>query len=388
MDFGFTKEEEELIQEVRVLIKQEATPELVAETEELGAIYGGPQARKFMKQFASKGWLTPNWPREYGGLNSSEMVAYMIRDEMAYARLPLYFGGAHMAGPTILRVASEEMKKEFLPPIARGEVEFVLGYTEPDAGSDLASLTIHAEDKGDFFVVNGQKTFNTHSHVGEYHWLAVRTDLDAPKHKGISMLIVDMKSKGITISPLITMAGWRTNEVFYDDVLVPKKNLVGEKNRGFYYLMEALDFERMFPPKAYQRLFEEIADYARATIVDGRPLSKSPLIRQKLAQMAIELEVAKLLYYQLAYILDKGSIPNYQSSMEKMFATEMAQRITRTGMEALGLYGQLTKGSRWAPLAGKVEHDYRGSIVETIYAGTSEIMRTIIAQRGLGLPRG
>jgi 3-oxocholest-4-en-26-oyl-CoA dehydrogenase alpha subunit len=387
MDFGFTSEEEELIEEVRVFIKQEVTSELVAETEELGAIYGGTLARKFMKKFATKGWLTPNWPREYGGLDSSEMVTYIIRDEMAYARLPLYFVGAHMAGPTILRVGSEEMKKEFLSSIARGEVEFVLGYTEPDSGSDLASLSMHAEDKGDYFLVNGQKTFNSHSHVGDYHWLAVRTDLDGPKHKGISMLIVDMKSKGITISPMITMAGWRTNEVFYDNVMVPKKNLVGEKNKGFYYLMGALDFERMFAPKAYQRLFEEIADYARETIVDGRPLSKNPLIRQKLAQVAIELEVAKLLYYQLAYMLDKDKIPNYQSSMEKMFATELAQRITNTGMEVLGLYGQLTRRSKWVPLAGKVEHDYRGSVVDTIYAGTSEIMRNIIAQRGLSLPR-
>jgi alkylation response protein AidB-like acyl-CoA dehydrogenase len=306
---------------------------------------------------------------------------------MAYARVPSVFVAAHMAGPTILRVGNEELKKEYLPRIARGEVEFALGYTEPQAGSDLVALKIRAEDKGDFFLINGQKTFNTHCHVADYHWLAARTDFEVPKHKGVSMIIVDLKSPGITIRPLITMAGWRTNEVYYDDVVVPKKSLVGEKNKGFYYLMAALDFERMVPPGLYRRLFDEIVQYAKETVVDGKRLSQKPLIRQKLSQMTVELEVTRLLYYQLAHMLDKGTIPNYQSSMEKMFATEVAQRVANTGMEVMGLCGQLKEGSRWAPLAGRVEHFYRWSVVETVYAGTSEIQRNIIALRGLGLPR-
>ena len=387
MDFGFKKEEEDLIREVRAFIKKEATPEMLAETRQLGQIYGGPEGRKFIQKFAAKGWLTPNWPKEFGGMGASEMVTYIIRDEMAYARVPSVFVAAHMAGPTILRVGNEELKKEYLPRIARGEVEFALGYTEPQAGSDLVALKIRAEDKGDFFLINGQKTFNTHCHVADYHWLAARTDFEVPKHKGVSMIIVDLKSPGITIRPLITMAGWRTNEVYYDDVVVPKKSLVGEKNKGFYYLMAALDFERMVPPGLYWRLFDEIVQYAKETVVDGKRLSQKPLIRQKLSQMAVELEVTRLLYYQLAHMLDKGTIPNYQSSMEKMFATEVAQRVANTGMEVMGLCGQLKEGSRWAPLAGRVEHFYRWSVVETVYAGTSEIQRNIIALRGLGLPR-
>jgi alkylation response protein AidB-like acyl-CoA dehydrogenase len=387
MDFGFTKEEQDLIGRVRAFIEKEATPEMLAETRQLGQIYGGPEGRKFIQKFAAKGWLTPNWPREFGGMGASEMVTYIIRDEMAYARVPSIFVAAHMAGPTILRIGSEELKKEYLPRIARGEVEFALGYTEPQAGSDLVALKIRAEDKGDFFLINGQKTFNTHCHVADYHWLAARTDFEVPKHKGVSMIIVDLKSPGITIRPLITMAGWRTNEVYYDDVVVPKKNLVGEKNKGFYYLMAALDFERMVPPGLYWRLFDEIVEYAKETVVDGKRLSQKPLIRQKLSQMAVELEVTRLLYYQLAHMLDRGTIPNYQSSMEKMFATEVAQRVANTGMEVMGLCGQLKEGSRWAPLAGRVEHFYRWSVVETVYAGTSEIQRNIIAMRGLGLPR-
>ncbi len=388
MDFGFKKEEEALIEEVRAFIKQETTPELQAETRELGGIFGGVEGRKFIRKFAARGWLVPNWPKEYGGLDAPEMVTYMIRDEMAYKGVPSIFVGAHMAGPTILRFGSEEMKKEFLLPIARGEKEYALGYTEPQAGSDLSALNIRAEDKGDFFLVNGQKIFNTSCHVADYHWLAARTDFDCAKHKGVSMMIVDLKSPGITIRPLITMAGWRTNEVYYEDVQVPKKNLAGEKNKGFYHLMAALDFERMFPFGGYRRLFEEIVEYAKETVVNGKPLAKDPLIRQKLSQMAIELEITKLLYYQLPHMLDKGLIPNYQSSMEKMFATEVAQRVTKAGMEVLGLYGQLKEGSIRVPLAGKVEHYYRWSVVETIYAGTSEIQRNIIAMRGLGLPRG
>jgi hypothetical protein len=387
MEFGFTEEEIKLIEDVRAFIRKESTPELLAETHELGEIYGGQEGRKFIKKLAARGWFVPHWPKAYGGQESSAMVTFIIRDELAYSELPWGFVGAYIAGPIILRRGSEKLKDEFLPRIANGELEFALGYTEPNAGSDLASLEIRAEDKGDFFLLNGNKTFNTHCHIADYHWLAARTDYDAPKkHQGISLMIVDLKSPGITIEPMITMAGFRTNEVFYDDVVVPKRNLVGEKNRGFYYLMEALDHERMYPPGAFRKLFEEIVEYAKETIVDGKPLSKDPLIRQKLAQMAVELEVTKLLYYRLSYIIDREMITSYQSSMEKLFATELAQRISNTGMEVLGLYGQLKTESKLALLAGKVEYNYRRTVVETIYAGTSEIQRNIIAQRGLGLP--
>jgi len=186
VDFAFTEEEKNLIEEVRAFLGKEVTPALRDEVRELGPVYGGKEARKFAKKFASNGWLTPNWPKEYGGLDASEMVNYVIRDELSYVlRVYMGFVGAHMAGPVILRHGSEETKKEYLKRIAAGEIEFALGYTEPDAGSDLMNLRMKAEDKGDYYLVNGNKTFNTHSHVADYHWLAVRTDPDAPKHKGI-----------------------------------------------------------------------------------------------------------------------------------------------------------------------------------------------------------
>ncbi len=388
MDFEFTKEERELQEEVRAFIKKELTPEVLKETEEegLGDIYGAPEGRKIIQKMGAKGWLASTWPKEYGGLGASEIVAYIISEELGYHGLPFSFVAAHMAGPTILRFGSDEMKKKWLPRIASGEIEFALGYTEPQAGSDLSALNLRAEDKGDYFLLNGTKLFNTACHVADYHWLACRTNFDGPRHKGVSMMIVDLKSPGITISPLITMSDWRTNEVSYEDVRVPKENLVGEKNKGFYYLMTALDFERVLNIGRYRRIFDELVEYTKETVVDGEPLSKKPLIRQKLAQLATEIEVVRLLYYQLAHIMDKGGVPNHQSSMEKTFTAECSQHITSVGMDILGLYGQLKGGSKWVQLKGRMEKLYRNSVVLTIYGGTSEIQRNIIALRGLGLP--
>ena len=386
MRFCLTAEEEKFREEVRDFLKCEATPEMIAETMANGGLYGGPEGRKFIQKVGAKGWLTPTWPRKYGGIEAPEWSMYMIHDELPYWEAPWAYIGARMSGPTILRFANDELKDEFLPKIASGEIEMALGYTEPEAGSDLASLQMRAEDKGDYFLMNGQKVFNSHCHIADYHWLAARTDTNGPKHRGISMFIVDMHSPGITIRPLITVAGWRTNEVFYDNVKVPKRNLVGEMNRGFYYLMTALDFERMFPMGAYRRLFDDVVEYIKTEKRNGIPLSKDPIVRQQMADIAIDIEVTYLLYYQLSYLLDKEAIPNYQSSMQKLFSTEAVQRLTNTAMQVVGLYGQLQADSKWAPLAGRIEYYYRNSLIETIYGGTSEIQRNIIATRGLGLP--
>jgi alkylation response protein AidB-like acyl-CoA dehydrogenase len=388
MDFEFTKEEQEIIKEVRRFMALETTPALLKESHELEYIYGGVEGRKFIKKFAANGWLTPGWPKRYGGLELSETITYMIRNEMAYAGVPFLFAGAHMTGPSILRYGNETIKDKFLLPLAKGEIEFTLGYSEPSAGSDLMALEMVAEDKGDHFLVNGQKTFNTHAHVSEYHWLAVRTDQNVPGHKGISILIVDLKSEGITIRPMISLAGSRTNEVYYDNVKVPKEHLVGEQNYGFKYIMAALDFERMFPYGHYKKFFEDLVAYAKKTRVDGRQLSKDPVVRQKLAQLQIDLDVLELLYYQLAYLLDTGKIPNYQTSMEKTFFSEWSQRLANTGMEILGMRGQVKMGDKRAALHGMADYIYRYSVIESIWGGTSEIQRNIIAQRGLGLPRG
>ncbi len=387
MDFEFTQEEKEIIQEVRLFIEKEATPELRQESHEIEYIYGGPIAREFIKKFAAHGWLTPSWPKKYGGLEASEMVTYMIRNELAYSGCPIHYVGAHMAGPSILRHGTEDNKK-YLLPLSKGEIEFGLGYTEPGAGSDLMGLEMYAEDKGDHFLVNGQKTFSTHAHVADYHWLAVRTELEGPKHRGISILIVDLKStKGITVRPIMTFPGTRSNEVYYDNVIVPKENLVGEKNMGFKYIMTALDFERMFPWGHYKKVFEDLIDYTKDATRNGQPLRKDPLIRQKLAQLETEFEVVKLLYYQLAHMLDNGKVPNYQSSMEKLFFSELTRRMSHTIFEILGLGAQVTEHDKRAALHGMGEFFSKWCLIETIVGGASEIQRNIMAQRGLGLPR-
>jgi alkylation response protein AidB-like acyl-CoA dehydrogenase len=223
--------------------------------------------------------------------------------------------------------------------------------------------------------------------VADYHWLAVRTDPNVPKHHGISILVVDLDSPGITIRPLHTMAGSRTNEVFYDDVRVPKDRLLGQMNMGLRYIMGALDYERMFVYGQYENFFNELLAYVKTETINGQPASKDPLIRQSMAQMRMELEVCRMLYYQLAYMLDKETIPSYQSSMEKMFVTEYSQRLADAALEILGQFGQLTKDSPGVRLSGKAEQLYRKAVVETIYGGSSEIQRNIIAQRGLNLPR-
>ncbi|TAK28874.1 MAG: acyl-CoA dehydrogenase [Chloroflexota bacterium] len=386
MDFGFTEDQQRLRAEVRAFVRKEATPEVIEETYwEAG---WGLKSREFLKKAGARGWLTPTWPKRYGGLESSHVEDLIIAEEMSYTGArPPGLVGASMAGPTILRFGSEEQKAEWLPRIARGEIEFALGYTEPQAGSDLAALDIRAVEDGDDFVINGMKTFNTSSHFADYHWLGARTDPDAPKHKGVSLFIVDFKSPGITIRPLWTMAGWRTNEVYYDNVRVPKKNLVGTRGRGFQQIAVALDFERMFPVGPLQRLLDELIGYVKEAKAHGKPLADGEIVRHQLAEMAAEVEVCRLFGFRLAWVLDQGRVPNYESAMAKVFQTEAMNKLTHTAMKVLGPFGQLQRSSKWVPIDGMAEYHHRWQVVETIYAGTSEIMRNIIAQRGLGLPR-
>ena len=386
MDFHFAEEQKRLREEVRSFLKKEVTPEVVKETESnLGL---GPHSWEFMRKAGARGWLCPTWPKQYGGLESSNIDRLIIWDEIAYHGAMEVWAGVRMAGPTILLFGTDEQKSEYLPPIARGEVDYAAGLTEPDAGSDVAAIKLRAVEDGDDYVLNGQKLFNTACHFAQYHWLGARTDPDAPRHRGLSLFIVDMKSPGITIRPIWTFAGWRTNEVFYDNVRVPKKNMVGEKNRGFYYLAISLDFDRASSTGHMRRNFDQLVEYVRETQRGGVPLGRHPLVRSKLAEIAIEVEIVRCLIYRHAWLRDRGLIPNYEASMIKVFSSELGQRLFRCGMQVLGLYGQLQEGSKWAQLNGSIEHGCRSSSHTSIFGGTSEIMRNIIALRGLELPEG
>jgi alkylation response protein AidB-like acyl-CoA dehydrogenase len=390
MDFELTKEQKEFKEEVCKFLDKEVTEGVIEESES-GAGYG-PHSWELMRKLGAKKWLAPSFPEEYGGLGLSRIYRYIVQRELDYQNALVFIKGlglvgVDMAGPIILHYGSEELKKEFLPRIAQGEIELALGYTEPNAGSDLSRIAMRAIEDGDDYVITGQKTFQSHCHFAQYHWLAVRTDPDALSHKGISLFIVDLKTPGITISPLWEMAGLRTNDVFYDEVRVPKKYLVGEKNRGWYYMVSALDLERMLTVGNLERALEQLIDYTKKTLKKGVPLSKDPFVRQKLADIAIEIRVVHNLVRRVVWLQDKGIIPNYETALSKLFIGEHFQCIAQTGLEILGLYGQLRKNSKYSVLEGMMDSYFRASFLHTIGGGTSEIMRNIIALRGLGLPQ-
>ncbi|MEK7847971.1 MAG: acyl-CoA dehydrogenase family protein [Chloroflexota bacterium] len=380
MDFGFTKEEEALRQEVREFLKREATPEVNEEVESGKGL--GPHAKAILRKLGAKRWLAPHWPPEFGGMGASYIQRFIIKEELAYFSAPHTLVGADMAGPTILLFGNQEQKEKFLPPIARGEVEYALGYTEPHAGSDLAALDIRAVDQGDHFRVNGQKVFNTATHYADYHWLGARTDTTVPQHKGISLFIVPLTSPGITINPIWTMDGGRTNAGFYDDVKVPKANMVGQMNRGWYHIAAALDFERNYSIGHIKRALERLAEF-----VADSPQKDDQVTRRKLADLAVETEVAYLFSARVAWMIDRGFVPNYEAAMVKAFASELENKVAQAGMELLGLYGQLQRHSERAPMDGWVDHWYMATKRSLIVRGTSDVMRNIIALRGLGLPR-
>jgi len=388
MELRFTPEEERFRREVREFIQKELPPrwrgpiyiEAVFERDDYWEVN-----RRLQRKLGEKGWLALAWPREYGGQERSPMEQLIFAEEIAYHRCPGFdFFGVKMLAPTLLHFGTEEQKRRFLPPIARGEVWWCQGFSEPNAGSDLASLQTRAEDRGDHFVVNGQKIWTSGAHRADWCFLLVRTDPTAPKHKGISFLLVDMKTPGVEVRPLINIVGGRSfNEVFFDNVRVPKENLVGEKNEGWKVATALLNFERSGIERvaACRRMLEEIVEFLR-----DRPVA--PRLRQRLAEMAVEIEVGRWLAYRVAWMQSRGLIPDAEASISKVFGSELMQRLGQVGMELLGLYAQLEEGSPWVPLDGVIEHLYLSSLGRTIAGGTSEIQRYIIAVRGLNLPRG
>jgi len=347
---------------------------------------------EFTRKLAQKGWLGLGWPKEYGGQGRPYREQLVYNEELGYHGAPIgcHFLAETIAGPTLMRVGSPEQKKEYLPQILAGETTFCLGYTEPGAGSDLASLQARAVAKGNDYVISGQKMFITLAHHAHYCLLAARTDPDAPKHRGISLFIMDMKTTGITVRPTLTIGDMLVNDIFLDDVRVPKTAIVGEKNQGWNYLGTALDYERAYSAAAaayLQRTFEALLEYAKETRRNGQPLSKDPRVRHKLAQLAIELQVGRMFGYRVAWLLEKGGVPFHEASIGKVFTSELERRLTSIGMEITGLYGQLREGSQWAPLQGSMERACQLAFMVTIGGGTSEIQRSIIAIMGLGLPR-
>ncbi len=348
----------------------------------------------WFKKLAERGWIAPAWPKEYGGAGMSQIQQFIFNEEVAIHRAsrPLHLIiGLGMAGPTIIVHGTEEQKKKWLPGMLAGTDIWTQGYSEPEAGSDLASLRMRAVKDGDDYVLNGQKIWTTIAHVAKWGIFLARTDPDVPKHKGITYFIIDMKSPGIEVRPLTNMAGAHEfNEVFFDNVRVPKENVVGEENRGWYVAMTTLDFERSSVGSAIgmRQEVEEMIEYAQMHADEPiSALKTNPMLRLEMADRLIETEVGRMLSYRIASMQNRGLIPNYEASLLKFYSAELHQRIARTQMKVLGMYGELHIGSPLAPLGGRWCHQYLRSMAYPIEAGTSEIQRNIVAQRGLGLPR-
>ncbi len=393
MDFRLTPEEEAFRQEVHDFIEKECPPALRGGGGNIFSNAGDYVA--WRKKIAGKGWVAPAWPKEYGGAAMSVMEQFVYNMETARMRAPsaIYIGGLGVAvlGPTILVYGNDEQKERFIPGILSGEDMWCQGFSEPDSGSDLASLQTRAVRDGDDYVINGQKIWTTVAHMSKYMLLLARTDPDAPKHKGISYFVVPMDSPGVTVRPLINMAGGHEfNEVFFEDVRVPAKNLVGEENRGWYMAVTTLDIERSNIGSAVgqHQSVEDLLAFAKEHKENGQSaLTTNPHLRTELAERLIEAECSMMLSYRLITMQNRGLIPNYEASATKLYSMELNQRIANTGIKLLGMYGQLSGSSKWAPLKGRMQYQYLRSVANTIEGGTSEIQRNIVATRGLGLPR-
>jgi hypothetical protein len=400
MEFKFNEREEAFRQEVEAFLNSALPPDWAQKSIGWPGGYasGGYQGddtleslARYRKMLIEKGWNTISWPREYGGREYTFVEQAIFDERTSYFRAPnVDVIAAGMVAPTILRVGTEEQKKKWIPRIAAGEISMWLGYSEPNAGSDLAGIQTTAVQDGDEYVINGQKVWSSGAQVADYAWLIVRTDPAAPRHKGVSFFLVETKSPGITIRPLQTILGnYHYNEVFFDNVRVPAENLVGEKNRGFYHLMTALDFERVILVGigGFKRVFEELVAQVKQTKRDGVPLSDNQSVRLKLARIATEIEAGYLLVWRTAEMLDKGLSPSVESSVLKLVATELSRKMAEVAMDIFGPYSLIEENTGFTPFRGLALRGYLDCISATIGAGTSEIQRNIIAYRGLDLPR-
>jgi alkylation response protein AidB-like acyl-CoA dehydrogenase len=348
---------------------------------------------EWRRKLAERGWIAPAWPKEYGGAGLSTMEQFILNEEFAEAGAPQMGGmGVTMLGPTLIVHGTEEQKAEHLPKILKGETTWCQGFSEPGSGSDLASLQTRAVRDGDDYVINGQKIWTSNAQNSNWMFMLARTDPEAPKHRGITFFLMDFTSPGITVQPLVQMSGAAGfNQVYFDNVRVPAKNVVGEVNRGWYVGTTTLDFERSGIGSAVglRKQVESLIAWAKRNAdSDQSTLGRNPLVRYELVDRYIEANVAKMLSYRIVDMQKRGMIPNHEASMAKLFATEFSQRIARTAMKLIGLYGlSWDRQSPYSPGNADYVRSYVTAVSQTIAGGTSEIQRGVIAQRGLGLPR-
>ena len=382
MYIDLTPEERAVRDHLRAYLAALVTDELLAEVQ--GTEGGGPLYTEALRQLGRDGWLGVGWPVEYGGRARPAIEQVLFFDEVQRAGFPIPFLTLCTVGPTLMEFGTDEQRAQFLPPILRGELHFAIGYSEPNAGTDLASLTTRAVKDGDTYVVNGQKVFTSLAEYADVIWLAVRTDPQAPKHKGISILMVDRNAPGVSITPIHTLGGNRTNVTYLEDVRVPVSRRVGKEHEGWRLITTQLNHERvaLLAPGPVARFVEETIAWAKST-----GAIETPWIQHNLARATARIEALRLLAWRQAWNVGKDRLDPAESSTVKVFGSESFVLIYQWLLEVLGPPGALKRGSTGALLRGRIETYYRTTLVLTFGGGTNEIQRDLIAQLGLGMPR-
>ena len=388
MHIDYTPEQYRLRRELRDYFADLMTPEYEAELATSEG--GGPVYMRTVRKLGADGWLGVGWPEEYGGQGRSPIEQFIFFDEASRAGVLLPTLTINAVAPTIMQYGTDEQKTRFLPKILRGELHFAIGYTEPSAGTDLASLRTRAEPDGDGWVINGNKVFTSQAEYADYIWLAARTNPSAPKHKGLSIFAVPTDAPGYKITPLWTMGGVRTNSTYYEDVRVPPSALVGTMNEGWWLIVNQLNHERvaLMSLGYVDRIYEDVRRWARETpLADGRRVIDQPWVQTHLARVYAGLEVLKLLNWKQAWSLTQGSLHFADASAVKVFGSEFYVEAYRLLLEVVGQVGYVRRGSPEAVIRGRLERMYRATLILTFGGGTNEVQRDIIAMAGLSMPR-
>jgi alkylation response protein AidB-like acyl-CoA dehydrogenase len=392
MDFELSAEQKAFVEEVERFLDANDDPDVFDVTREnMAQIVDTPARRAFMKKLAERGWLGLTWPKEIGGQDGDGIYEHLLNERLAYRGGPQIGKGVGIIGKTLIRHGSEKLKREFLPKILRAEIEFAVGYSEPQAGSDAANMQLRAvrdEARGGW-VLSGQKIWTTSAHFADWYWVGARTNPD-DKHHGITLFLVPMDHPGLEIQPIPTIGDEITNSVYFEDVFVPDDYVVGEVNEGFQYISEALDLERftMFTISPIRQRLELLCEYVRSARRDGRPLREDPVVRHAIAKLVTEGEVARVLGLRfVARSQVGGKPPTAEASMYKLFATTLSKKLADASMDLAGPGAQLRVHTEDAPMRGRAESTYRYTVIDTIGGGASEIQKNILARRHLGLPK-
>lgn len=391
MDFDFLPEEQKFADEVEAWLVDNHDDEVMDHhRENFSQLSDTPERCAFMKKLAAKGWLGMSWPKEFGGQEIEGVYEYILNEALSKHAAPQIGKGVGIIGKTLIRHGNDFQKNKFLPMVLNADVEFAVGYSEPEAGSDAANMQLKAEKVEGGWMLNGQKMWTTSAHFADWYWVGARTDPDKKKHDGLSLFLVNMDNPGLEVVSLPTIGKDTTNQVFFDDVFVPDDYLVGERGRGFHMISEALDLERftMFTLSPIAHRSDVLVDWVKEATRDDEPLKDDPNVRQKIAQIVTDTAVAKALSTRFVCAAKSGGKPpTIESSQYKLFTTSLSQRVCKDALDIQGHEGAIMEGQDDAPLRGRFEGAYRATVNETVGGGSSEIQKNIIARRHLGLPK-